>query len=225
MQRNLLFLVVGLSFIMASCGNSQETVKEVVVTDTVVKTETVVVKAVVDSAAITAFYEAAHAKGPGTHQVVHKVHGKSKKMVRIDSHLPLEHHDVMTIVTPATESKPGAEPAVIVVHDVEKVYFRPDEKASFPGGEKAFDEFIQKNLQFPDDAITYGLKGTLFAVVSLDELGKVSKVDFVGKHVGISLEDETRRLLLASPRWNPAKHGGAPVKSKFTVPITFDIKS
>lgn len=225
MRSNLLILVGGLSILTASCGNNQETAKEVVVTDTIVKTETVEVPAAVDSAAITAFYEAAHAKAQGTHQIVHKAHIKSKKMVRVDTHPPLEHHDIVTIVTPAAETTPSAQPAVIVVHDVEKVYFRPDEKASFPGGEKAFDEFIQKNLQYPDDAIEYGVKGTLFAVVNLDEQGTVSKVNFAGKRLGTSLEDETRRLLLASPRWNPAKHAGTAVKSKFTVPITFDIKS
>lgn len=225
MRSNLLILVGGLSILTTSCGNNQETVKEVVITDTVVKAETVEVNAPVDSAAVTAFYEAAHAKAQGTHQVVHKGHIKSKKMVRVDSHQPLEHHDVLTIVKPESETPPTGQPIVVVVHDVEKLYFRPDEKASFPGGEKAFDEFIQKNLQYPDEAIEYGVKGTLFAVVSLDEQGSVNKVEFAGKRLGTSLEDETRRLLLASPRWNPAKHAGTAVKSKFTVPITFDIKS
>lgn len=224
MYRKLFMFANGLAFVLVGCGNNQETVKEVVVTDTVVKTETVVVEPAVDSAAVTAFYEAAHAKAQGPHQVAHKTHAKSKKQVRVDSHPPIEHHDVLTIVTPAPEATATATPAVVVVHDVEKVYFRPDEKASYPGGEKAFDEFIQKNMEYPDDAIASGVEGTVFAVVSLDELGAVSKVSFAGKRLGTPLEDETRRLLLASPRWNPAKHAGTPVKSKFTVPITFDIK-
>ena len=227
MNKKLLLYASGLAFLSASCGNNQETTKEVVVTDTVVKTETVVVQAPIDSAAIFAFYEAAHTKAKGTHQVPHKTHTQSKKQVTVDSHQPIEHHDVMNI--PAAAATPAAtetqaQPAVIVLHDVETVYYRPDEKATFPGGEKAFDQYIHKNLEYPGDALNYGVEGTVFAVVYLDDLGKINKVEFSGKEKGFGLESETRRLLMSSPRWNPAKHNGVAVKSKFTVPITFDIK-
>ena len=133
----------------------------------------------------------------------------------------------MNIATPASApaaTEAPAQTAVVVLHDVETVYYRPDEKATFPGGEKAFDQYIHKNLEYPDDALNYGVEGTVFAVVYLDDLGKINKVEFSGKEKGFGLESETRRLLMSSPRWNPAKHNGVAVKSKFTVPITFDIK-
>jgi Gram-negative bacterial TonB protein C-terminal len=229
MNKKFLLYASGLAFISASCGNNQEAPKEVVVTDTVVKTETVVVQAPIDSAAIIAHYEAAHAKAKGTHQMPHKTHTQSKKQVTVDSHEPIEHHDVMTIAAPAatpaaTETQTQSQTSVVVLHDVETVYYRPDEKASFPGGEKAFDQYIHKNLEYPADALNYGVEGTVYAVVFLDDLGKINKVEFSGKEIGFGLESETRRLLMSSPRWNPAKHNGVAVKSKFAIPITFDIK-
>lgn len=227
MNKKLLMYASGLAFFSSSCGNNQDSVKEVVVTDTVVKTETVVVEAPIDSAAIVAYYEAAHAKAKGKHLVAHKAHAKSKKQVMVDSHEPIEHHDALKIDAPATvstEAGAQAQPTVIVVHDLETVYYRPDEKASFPGGEAAFDQFIHKNLEYPDEALNFDVEGTIHSIVYLDELGKITKVEFSGKEKGFGLEAETRRLLLASPRWNPAKHNGVAVKSKFALPITFDIK-
>jgi hypothetical protein len=159
--------------------------------------------------------------------VPHKT--KSGKKVRVDSHAPIEHHDVMKLESskPAVADQPvtATKTEVVVLHDVEIFYFRPDEVATFPGGEKAFDEYIHKNLEYPEEAASKFVSGTIYAVMQLDEQGNVAKVDFQGKEIGYGLEEETRRLLLASPRWNPAKHAGVPVKSKFVLPVTFEIKN
>lgn len=227
MNKKLFMIASILAILSASCGNNQDTVKEVVVTDTVVKTETVVVEAPIDSVSIVSHYEAAHAKAKGKHLVAHKTHAKSKKEVLVDSHDPIEHHDVLQIETAAASPAAGtqSQASVIVVHDLETVYYRPDEKASYPGGEKAFDQYIHKNLEYPERALDLNVEGTVYAVVYLDELGKISKVEFSGKELGYGLESETSRLLMSSPRWNPAKHNGVAVKSKFAIPITFDIKN
>jgi len=230
MNRKLTLPVAGLALFAASCGGNKETKEIIVETDTVVKTETVVVPATIDSAAIVAYYEAAHAKAKGKHQEKHTVHAETKKKVRVDSHEPIEHHEAANIgVTPAPAAAPAegaaaaAQPAVVVLHDTEVHYFRPDEKASFPGGEKAFDQYILKNIKYPSEAVSFGVTGTVHAIMYLDENGKVVKVDFVGKEIGYGLEAETRRLLMNSPRWNPAKHNGSAVKTKFALPVTFEL--
>ena len=232
MNNKLLLIAGSAALLTTSCG-SNEAPKEVVVTDTVVKTETITVAAPVDSAAIVAYYEAAHAKAKGAHQEKHVAHTESKKKVRVDSHQPIEHHDATitpaapaAATAPATESAPAAAATteVVVIHDTEMIYYRPDEKASFPGGEKAFDQYLIKNMKYPDEAARYGKSGTVHAIVNLDENGKVVKVDFVGKELGLGLENEARRLLMNSPRWNPAKHQGTAVKSKFAIPITFEFE-
>jgi outer membrane biosynthesis protein TonB len=231
MSKKWMMPAFGLAVFSAGCGGNQQTKETVVVTDTVVKTETVVVPAAIDSAAIVAYYEAAHAKAKGTHQEKHTVHAETKKKVRVDSHTPVEHHDALTLETPAaTTSAPAsadpaapAQPAVIVLHDTETFYYRPDEKASFPGGEQAFDKYIIQNIKYPSEAVRLGVTGTVHAIMYLDETGKVSKVDFAGKEIGYGLEAETRRLLMNAPRWNPAKHNGVAVKSKFALPVTFEL--
>jgi protein TonB len=124
---------------------------------------------------------------------------------------------------PAEGTAAQGQSTVVVLHDTETVYFKPDEKANFPGGEKAFDQYIMKNIKYPAEAVNFGVTGTVHAIMYLDENGKVTKVEFAGKEIGYGLEAETRRLLLNSPRWNPAKHNGTPVKTKFALPVSFEL--
>jgi TonB family protein len=213
---------------VSSCGGGKtETVTEtVIVTDTLVKTEvvtdTVTVAAPVDSAAVFAFYAKAHASKKGKHQEKHKKQGKVE--VLVDSHAPVEHHDAIAVPAPAPESSTPAAKEVIIVHDINTVYWRPDEPASFPGGEAAFDQYLNKNLQYPEEALDKKIEGTVYALMTLDEQGNITNVEFPGDQIKYGFQKEARRVLMASPRWNPAKHAGTPVKAKFALPITYDIK-
>ncbi len=221
MKKHLLFYASGLLILSAGCGGNKNTKEVVVVTDTLVQTEVIEVAAPVDSAAITAHYTAEHAKAMGTNKAKTKKQTSKNvsKEVSVDSHTPVIHHD-MIAPQPATSTKPE----VIVVHDVDLIYFVPDEKAKFPGGEKAFDDFLLKNMTYPQEALDRFIQGTVFVVVTLDVEGNVVKAECAGKKIGYGLEEEAQRIVMASPRWMPARHGGNTVKSKISVPITFAIK-
>jgi outer membrane biosynthesis protein TonB len=222
MKKHLLFYAGGLLILSAGCGGNKNSKEVVVETDTIVQTEVVEVATPVDSAAITAHYMAEHAKAKGSNKAKAKKQTTTKKEskdVFFDSHPPVIHHDVIA-PQPATSTTPE----VIVVHDVDLIYFIPDEKAKFPGGEKAFDEFLLKNLNYPQDALDRFVQGTVFVVVTLDVEGNVVKAECAGKRIGYGLEEEAERVLMSSPRWMPARHGGNTVKSKISLPITFEIK-
>ncbi len=168
----------------------------------------------VDSAAITREYLAARrkAKMPA---VKPKKQGTNK--VEMYSESPMPTHE-------ALEQKPAAKntPAVMI-HTKEYVYFTPAQKPSFPGGDQALSAYINKNIVYPDDALRYNIEGTVFAEVYLDSLGNVTNVEIPGTHLGGGLEEETRTILMGSPRWHPAKENGQMVKSKVTVPVTYKI--
>jgi hypothetical protein len=58
-----------------------------------------------------------------------------------DSHPTVEHHEALS-PKPTDETNSNTadnKTLVIVLHDKEYFYFLPDEKATFSGGEKAFD--------------------------------------------------------------------------------------
>jgi TonB family protein len=214
--------------LLASCGqgssDTETKTDTVVVNDTVTKTELVTIIAPVDSAAVFAYYAKAHAASKSTHKHAYKT--KKSKQVVADSYEPVLHHDAEISSAPAATqpAAPDAKPVEVVVYDVQMYYFKPDERASFPGGEKAFDEYLNRHLEYPDEALDKVIEGTVYPLVYLDETGKVEKVEFHGDQLKYGFQKEARRVLEASPKWNPAKHAGKPVKSKFSIPITFDIK-
>ena len=168
---------------------------------------------VIDSAAITKEYLAAR-KTPK--KVKPKKQGANT--VEISSDAPMPTHEALEQPKPTK-----AQPVPLVIHTKEYVYFTPAQKPSFPGGDQALTAFINGRVVYPEDALKYHVEGTVFAEVYLDSLGNVSKVEVPGTHLGSGLEEETVSVLMASPRWHPAKDNGQMVKSKVTVPVTYKI--
>jgi hypothetical protein len=220
MKKRVIIYASMLMLFTQACNNGEKPVEVVteVVTDTV--TKNVEIPAEIDTIAIVAFYTAEHAKFKGT--VSTKTKMKGTKKVSIDSDPIFASTDVMP--APATAIAPTpANPEFKVVHDIEMYYFIPDEKASFPGGEPAFDKYLHASLEYPEKALDAGVSRTVYATLFLDEQGKPIDVKFRYEPTIYGFQDEARRILMASPRWNPAKVGGKLVKSKFTIPITFKI--
>ncbi|MFI5156887.1 MAG: energy transducer TonB [Chitinophagales bacterium] len=170
----------------------------------------------IDSAAVTREYMAAQKKSKKTTAPKPKKQAKNEVVMYAEE--PIQSHEVYEAPPPA---QPNAAPTVI--HTKEYVYFAPSNPASFPGGTKALEEFINKNLQYPERALTYHTQGTVYADVYLDSAGNVTSVEFPADHLGDGLEEETHDILMRSPRWHPAKENGILVKSKVTVPVVYRI--
>lgn len=223
MKKHLLFYASGLLILTSGCGGNKNAKDVVVVTDTVVKTEVVEVAVPVDTAAITANYEAQKAKTKLVYTAKPKKQGN--KLVLIQPSPAIQSYEPM----PAEPAQPTTAPAekvvekVKVVHDIHFVYFAPSEKASFPGGEKAFHEFLVKNLEYPEKAMESFIETTVYATVYLDEEGNVTDVICETKDPGYGFRTEAKRVLMMSPRWMPARHEGQRVKSKFTIPVSFTL--
>ena len=171
----------------------------------------------VDSAAITREYLAAR-KTTKKRSAKPKKQGANK--VEMYSDAPMPSHEALEQPKP-TKAQP--QPAPVVIHTKEYVYFTPAEKASFPGGEQALSAFINEHLVYPDKALQFHVQGTVFAEVYLDSIGNVTSVEVPGTHIGYGLEEETISVLMQSPRWHPAKENGQMVKSKVTIPVTYKI--
>lgn len=212
-QKILLFSVV-VPLLFNSCGKKEEVKTNEVVTETVV--DTVMVPVAIDSLAVHDHYEADHHLAKEEKKVTPKVY-KGKKISAV-SHKTIHHHDVLT---PQIADKNN--PKIIVIHDKDMVYHLPNEDATFPGGEKDFDAYIMKNTEYPDAALEKGVEGVVYANIYLDESGTIYNVDFPGKKLGSGLEQEAKRILMKSPKWNPAKHEGKPVKSKLVLPLKYEI--
>jgi len=226
MKAKLLTFSLGISILFAGCsggGDSKATDSaKAVVADTTTPAPKDTVAAMpapppVDSAAITREYLAAR-------KSTKKPSAKPKKQgtneVVMYSEPPMQSHEALE-QPQATKAQPTP---VRTIHTKEYVYYIPSQKPAYPGGDAALSAFINKNIEYPEQALKFHVEGTVFAEVNLDSLGTVTSVEIPGTHFGYGLEDETVSVLMRSPRWHPAKENGQMVKSKVTVPVTFKIE-
>jgi TonB family protein len=64
----------------------------------------------------------------------------------------------------------------------------------YPGGNKAMDEFIKKNMRYPEDALQHRIEGTVAVDIDIDVYGSVSSAKV--KHgIGHGCDEEAIRLV------------------------------
>lgn len=91
---------------------------------------------------------------------------------------------------------------------------------SFPGGITAMEQWLEKNLIYPDDAKNEGIQGTIEVKFTVEKDGCISNA-YVNKGKFPSLNDEALRLVNLMPKWIPGEYNGNPVRSYYTLPIKF----
>ena len=90
----------------------------------------------------------------------------------------------------------------------------------YPGGPEQWQQFVTKNLQYPDRAQQKGIQGQVQIVFKVDKEGNVTD-PYIWKSVEYSLDQEALRLIMQSGKWNPATKDGAPVSSYKIQAINF----
>lgn len=94
--------------------------------------------------------------------------------------------------------------------------------ASYPGGEKAMTDYIQKNLKYPQPSINNGIEGVVNVRFTVKPDGALDKFSIV-RLVDPDLEAEALRLVKGMPAWTPATVGGTPVESQSNVEVVFTL--
>ncbi|OEK00027.1 hypothetical protein BFP97_00190 [Roseivirga sp. 4D4] len=98
-----------------------------------------------------------------------------------------------------------------------------EEQASFPGGSQAWMKYLKKNFKYPKRAKRAGIEGRVFLSFYVDTEGNLSDIEVL-RGIGNGCDQEAIRVLKQSPKWNPGKQRGVPVKSPMTLFITFKLK-
>ena len=112
---------------------------------------------------------------------------------------------------PFEEEEAGEEEVFIIVEDMPK----------FQGGDQnAFRKWIQENLRYPEIAAENGISGKVFVQFAVNSKGLVVDAK-VMRGVDPALDKEALRVVNSSPKWEPGKQRGKPVKVQFTFPIVF----
>ena len=102
------------------------------------------------------------------------------------------------------------------------IFLKVDTEASFPGGDQAWRNFLEQNLNPDVPTKKKAPEGTYSVliqfVVGLN--GKITDIEALTHH-GYGMEEEVIRLLSKAPRWKPAMLDGNPVRAYRKQPVTF----
>jgi TonB family protein len=107
--------------------------------------------------------------------------------------------------------------------DREGIYNRADIMPSYPGGEKELRRFIEKNIEYPRQALDNETEGTVRIEFAVDERGNIYRPMVTTPNLGNGLEEEALRVVKLMPKWSPGQINGKNVKTRFTLPITYQI--
>lgn len=106
----------------------------------------------------------------------------------------------------------------------EKVFDFVEEQPSFPGGLEAFFKYVGDNMKYPSQARRMGVEGKVYVQFVVDKDGSIKEVVTV-KGIGAGCDEEAVRVLKDSPKFNPGKQRGRPVKVRMILPVYFKLSN
>ncbi len=127
------------------------------------------------------------------------------------------------LVAPVDNGKGVVEQPKKVEEDWDKTFTKVEIESDYPGGQGAWLRYLQKNLQYPQDAIDNEIQGTVTVQFIVDKEGVVSDVEAISGPN--ELRAEAVRVIKKSGKWEPAVQNGRKVKSYKKQPITFRLEA
>ena len=151
--------------------------------------------------------------------------------------------ELLGITSPSTTEEKKEDNDNKAVEKPDKVFSVVEQSPSFPGGNRALQEFIKTNRRYPDLAMEYGAKGRVITTFLIDSLGYASdfkiqrcilqydslrlsqeteeRQEQVKELIAQQLGEESKRILSLMPRWSPGKMYGKTRSVRYVLPIQF----
>ena len=84
------------------------------------------------------------------------------------------------------------------------------------------NKWLSSNIRYPESAQKKGIGGRVVVQFIIERDGSVCEVKVI-KGVDKDLDAEASRVVKKMPKWQPGKSNGHPVRTRFTLPINFNI--
>lgn len=108
---------------------------------------------------------------------------------------------------------------------IEKPFTVVEVKPEFPGGEKARQQFIAKQIKYPKDTVGCQPVFTIYVTFVIEKDGSISSAKILANKGGnASFEEESIRVVNAMPNWSPGTQNGNKVRVQFNLPIRYYLK-
>ncbi len=104
--------------------------------------------------------------------------------------------------------------------DSDEIFMIVEEQPQFPGGIANFNQFIRANMHYPRNARSMSVEGKVYVEAIVGKDGKLTELKVL-KGVGSGCDEEALRVIGLSPKWNPGKQRGNPVRTRIVIPIVF----
>ena len=99
-----------------------------------------------------------------------------------------------------------------------------EQMPTYPGGESAMLEFLQRNMDYPEAARTQEIEGRVILNFVVDENGTITDVKCV-KDIGGGCGEAAIKAVRKMPRWTPGRQNGKAVPVYFNLPVMFTLST
>ncbi len=139
---------------------------------------------------------------------------------------------ITTSTTPGEKTEGNnlsQKPAPIAQTDAAKTVTVPEifdfaeHPAEFPGGIDAWRRYLERNINYPEDAIEHEAEATVKVQFIVDTEGNISDVHAINDP-GYGLAQEAVRIIRNGPKWKPAEQNGRKVIFRRLQGITFKLQ-
>ncbi|MCL2562047.1 MAG: energy transducer TonB [Rikenellaceae bacterium] len=97
-----------------------------------------------------------------------------------------------------------------------------EEMPKFRGDDwRTFRAWVGRNVIYPQDLQRSGAEGTVILSFVIERDGRLSNIQILNSSGYNSLDTQAVRTVRSSPRWEPGRQDGKPVRVQFVVPVIF----
>ncbi len=112
-----------------------------------------------------------------------------------------------------------------VEEEEEEVVFKVvEQQAEFPGGPQAMFKYLSDHIKYPVICQENGIQGKVICQFTVNRDGSIVDIQILRSAGHDALDNEAKRVIQSMPKWTPGKQRGKPVRSRFTLPVSFKLQ-
>lgn len=109
--------------------------------------------------------------------------------------------------------------------DDNKIFTAVEQQAEYPGGNAALQKYLSSHINYPTMAQENNIQGKCVVQFVVEKNGSVGEVKVVRSAGDSSLDNEAKRVVRSLKGFTPGRQNGHPVRSWFTLPVTFKLQN
>lgn len=117
------------------------------------------------------------------------------------------------------------EPYTVIMYrkNSTRIYSVVEEMPEYPGGMKAFVNYLKRKLVYPPQAKKENLKGVVAVQFVVEKDGRITSPTVV-RSLRADMDSAALTAIRNMPNWIPAREHGMRVRCKYSVPVQFKIE-